>query len=342
MRDLVLVANAGDGTVSSFRITGDALEPLAVSTVGGGCSTFVVDEARDLVLAASKQPSVDTFRLDRATGRLSALASVPVASSMTYLDLAHDGRVLVGASYGGGFAETRLVDEEGRPSDEPVARVEWPQSHCALVAGTGGEAVLYVVSLGADLVAQYALSSDGSLVALDPATAVAPEGSGPRHLTLSRDGKVGWVVTEFSGEVLSFARDRTGALTPSARRAFFPTDAGLTHSRLGADPLAEHLIWGADVHQAGADGQWVLATERTTSTLACLPVLADGSLGERVSRIATPTQPRGFWVLDGGRFAVVAGERDTEVSLVSVDEGGALDEVGRWPTGRGANWVRAV
>jgi 6-phosphogluconolactonase len=342
MRDLVLVANAGDGTISSFRFAGRALEPLAVSRVGEGCSTFVVDEARDLVLAASKQPGIDTFGLDRATGQLGQVASVPVESSMTYLDLAHGGRVLVGASYGGGFAETRLVDDDGRVSDEPVARVEWPQSHCALVAGSGDETVLYVVSLGADLVAQYGLASNGSLTALDPPTAVAPEGSGPRHLTLSADGRVGWVVTEFSGEVLTFDRDHTGALTPSGRRAFFPDDAGLTHSRLGAQPLAEHLIWGADVHQAGPTGEWVLATERTTSTLACLPVHEGGSLADPVSRIATPTQPRGFWVLEGGRFAVVAGERDTEVSLVEISDEGTLSEVGRWSTGTGANWVRSV
>ncbi|MGJ6981430.1 lactonase family protein [Aestuariimicrobium soli] len=341
MRDLVLVANAGDGTVSSFRFTGGTLEPLTASPVGQGCGTFVVDEARDLVYAASKSPSIDTFRLDRGTGTLTRqtvgdeAVSTPVEASMAYVDLAHDGSVLVAASYGGDVAQTWTVDESGVLTG-PVAQVEWHRAHCVVVRGDR----LYVVSLGADLVAQYELSPAGELTPLDPPTAAAPAGSGPRHLVFAADGRHAFVVTEFSGEVLTFDVDEsTGALTPSSARAFFPPDAGLSHSRLGAPPLEEHLIWGADVHQAGGH---VLATERTTSTLASLPLADDGSLGEPVARLSTPTQPRGFWVLDDARHAVVAGERATEVALVEIADDGSLVELGRFETGAGANWVRAV
>lgn len=339
MRDLVLVANAGDGTISTFRFREGALEPLATSPVGQGCGTFVVDEARDLVFAASKVPTIDTFRLDRETGALTPVATIPTSASMNYLHLNPEGTVLVGASYGGGLAQTFTVFEDGSLS-EPVDGVEWPRAHCAIVRADHGQTRVHIVALGADVVAQYVLSDSGDLTPLDPPTAAAPEGSGPRHLIFSADGAVAWVVTEFSGEVLTFAHDdTTGRLTPLAQRAFFPTDAGLTHSRLGAKPLEEHLIWGADVHQAGSH---VLATERTTSSLVSLPVNGDGTLGEPVATLTTPTQPRGFCVLDEGRHAVVAGERDIDVALVRVGDDGSLTEVGRWHTGAGGNWVCAV
>src|ERR1019366_7597498 len=51
---LALVANAGDGTVSTFRIADGRLERLAVSTVGAGCSTLAIDPERHLVYVGAK------------------------------------------------------------------------------------------------------------------------------------------------------------------------------------------------------------------------------------------------------------------------------------------------
>ncbi|PZU39016.1 MAG: 6-phosphogluconolactonase, partial [Arsenicicoccus sp.] len=52
--------------------------------------------------------------------------------------------------------------------------------------------------------------------------------------------------------------------------------------------------------------------------------------------------PRGFAVLAGGAYAVVAGEKDTDVALVAIGEDGTLTELGRVETGAGANWVRTL
>ena len=43
---LVLVANAGDGSISTFRLSGDSIERLSVSGGLPGCSSFAVDAAR--------------------------------------------------------------------------------------------------------------------------------------------------------------------------------------------------------------------------------------------------------------------------------------------------------
>ena len=343
MTELVLVANAGDSTVSTFRVDpdGPSLQRIAVSEVGSGCGTFVVDAKRDLVYAAAKgePPGIDVFHLERETGRLVHLSRTDVESSMTYLALAHDGTLLVGASYGGGSAQVFPVDGAGHV-DEPTAEVPWPNAHCVAVAAGGRH--LYVVSLGADVVAQYALSAGGELAPLAPQTAEAPDGSGPRHLVLADGEERAYVMTEFSGEVLTYRRDGgDGVLTAQGATPAYAPDRGLSHSELGADPVAGHLIWGADLHLARG-GRFVLASERSESTLASLPVGSDGSVGEAVSMIDTVTQPRGFIVLDDGEHAVVTGEQDTEVALVAVAEDGTLTELGRYETGTGANWARSV
>ena len=59
MSELVLIANAGDGTVSALRLhrdgpEGTRLESLATSPVGQGVGTFAIDTERDLVYARAK------------------------------------------------------------------------------------------------------------------------------------------------------------------------------------------------------------------------------------------------------------------------------------------------
>ncbi|ANS79447.1 hypothetical protein SGUI_2051 [Serinicoccus hydrothermalis] len=342
MTELVLVANAADSTISTFRVDAErpSLERIAVSEVGQGCGTFAVDVERDLVYAAAKgdPPGIDVFALDRESGRLEHLSRTDVEGSMSYLALAHGGTLLVGASYGGGSAEVFGVDGDGHV-EEPTASVSWPNAHCVAVAGGGRQ--LYVVSLGGDVVAQYALSPAGGLAPLAPPTAAAPDGSGPRHLVLDEEEAHAYVMTEFSGEVLVYDRDASGDLVLRGQVPAYAQDRGLRHSELGADPVEGHLVWGADLHLA-RDGRFLLASERSESTLASLPVEEDGSLGEPVSLIDTVAQPRGFTVLSGGTFAVVTGEKDTDVALVAVAEDGTLSEVARYETGAGANWARAV
>jgi 6-phosphogluconolactonase len=341
---LVLVANAGDGSISTFRLVGDSLERLAVTGGLAGTSTFVVDAERDLVYAGVKagggpeSAGIVTLRLDRVSGALSAIARLDLPDGgMNYLALAHGGTVLLGASYGGGYGISAVV-EDGVVG-EPVSRVEYPNLHSVLTSADGRFA--YFVSLGADLVAQYALGSDAALVPLAPATVDAPTGSGPRHLVLNAAGDAVYVNTEFTGQVLHYARDaETGTLERRGGADAFDPDQGLSVSRFGADPREEHLIWGADLHLADG-GRRVWASERTASTLTSVAIAADGSLTSSGAFVATEPQPRGFAVSPDGAHVVVAGELSTTVSLYAAD-GDRLHLLQQIETGPKANWVRFV
>ena len=339
---LVLVANAGDGTISTFRLEGGALERLAVTDGVKGCSTFAIDATRDLVHAGVKgaaegEPAgILTLSLDRETGRLTPRSRLDLPDGgMNYLALTRDGTGLLGASYGGGYGISCPVADG--VVGEPVSRIAFPNLHSVLPSADGRFA--YFVSLGADLVAQYALGDDLALVPLDPETVAAPAGSGPRHLVLNDAQDAVYVLTEFSGEVLHFARDTgSGVLTLQDAATAYDPAKGLGHSELGADPLANHYIWGADLHLADG-GRRLWATERTESTLGAVAVAADGSVSAPTRFIVTETQPRGFDVSPDGAYLVAAGERSTTVSLYAV-EGDGLELLQRAETGGGANWVR--
>ena len=60
---------------------------------------------------------------------------------------------------------------------------------------------------------------------------------------------------------------------------------------------------------------------------------------------STPTekQPRGFAIDPSGKFAVVTGEKSDTITSYAIDaETGALKEIGKYPAGKGANWVEIV
>ena len=337
MPELVLIANAADATISTFTLDGDALTPLATSALSGSCSTFAVDADRDLVFAAVKgePPAILTLALDRASGTLTELRRTDCDAAQTYVTLAPSGEALLGAAYHAGVGTLWPVIDGHL--DPPTATLSYPNLHCVITSSDGRHA--YFVSLGADLVAQFAL--DGATLApLDPPSVAAPEGSGPRHLVLAPDERSAYLVTEFSGEVIRFDRDaESGVLTPAEQVTIVDPDAHLTHSRFGADPIAEHLIWGADVHVAGA---FVLASERSASTLASVALDADGHLTEVVDLVPTEAQPRGFAVTPDGTRAVVVGEKSTTATLYGIDASGRLSVLDTAPTGRGANWVRVL
>lgn len=335
---LVLVANAGDGSLSTFRLEDGRLHRLAVTDGLTGCSTFAVDAERDLVHAAVKgdPAGILTLSLDRRSGRLDPRSRLDLADGgMNYLALTRDGSGLLGASYGGGYGISCPITD-GSVGD-PVSRVEFPNLHSVLSSADGRFA--YFVSLGADLVAQYALSDGLRLTSLEPATVAAPAGSGPRHLVFNHAQDAVYVLTEFSGEVLHYRRDTTtGALTLQGAATAHDTAKDLGHSVFGADPLANHYIWGADLH-VGAGGRRLWASERTESTLGALAVADDGSVSAPERFTITETQPRGFVLSADGAYLVAAGEKSTTVSLYAVHDDD-LELRQQIETGRGANWAR--
>lgn len=340
MSDLLLIANAGDGTISTLRLHREPeprLEVLATSGDVPGCGTFAVDAKRDLVFAAVKgdPPGITTLRLDRDSGRLTEVGRREVSDSLAYLSLAGGGRSLLGASYGGDVGAVWPV--EGKALGEPHSHFTHRNVHCIIaVPTTAGERV-YAVALGDDLIAQFAMGDDGRLTPLDPPTSPAPDGSGPRHLVV--EGTSAYLVTEYSGEAIRYDVAEDGTLHRAEAVDVVNPTAGLAHSRMGADPQEEHLIWGADVHRAGG---FLVTSERSSSQLTVIRLSPAGRLGEVVGYTDTERVPRGFHVTADGGFVVAVGEESTHAQLLRLDPEGALTEVDRVTIGAGANWVRFV
>ncbi|MDO5628510.1 MAG: beta-propeller fold lactonase family protein [Mobilicoccus sp.] len=334
MSSLVLVANAGDGTITSLRLhDGDSprLETLTTTTVGDGCGTLAIDHERGLVYAATKQPHVVTLRVDTTSGELTELSRTEVHDTLAYIALARGGEVALGASYDGACGLSWPVRDG--VLGERASKVEHANAHCILPVGEHA----YVVALGDDEIAQYRIGEDATLTPLDPATVTAPEGSGPRHLVV--DGDDAYLVTEFSAEAIRFEVAPDGTLTRREAARIDDPSENLGHSDIDADPVEKHYRWGAEVKRAG---RWLLCSERTASTIATVEVDDDGTLGEVVAIARTEKQPRAFGVTPDGQYVVSVGEKSTRASLCRIEDDGFLTEIGHAEVGDKARWVEFV
>ncbi|PLZ03513.1 hypothetical protein CY652_03725 [Burkholderia sp. WAC0059] len=357
---LVIVSNAADGDLSTFRLdaanarlaplgrqpAGEAVMPLARPGALGAADTRVLYAA-----TRGAQPSLIEFSLDALNGRLERRHAVSIDASFAYLATDGAGRLLFGASYGenllGVYSVERLRAGDGTPLQ---VIPEIPHAHAVIVSPDDRYA--YVSSLGSDKVLACAIDAahhDAPLRVIG--TLALPAGFGPRHLRLSPCGGWLYVLSEFRSVVAAFRRDSaSGALEPAriSERASVLAELvdGYARPHFSApvqpDPKTlATLIWAADIH-VRPDGRFVYTSERTSSRLLVWRVDDDGSL-RYAGFASTETQPRGFRITPDGRFLVACGERSTQVALYAVDgPSGALERLGHGEGGHGANWVEIV
>jgi len=211
---------------------------------------------------------------------------------------------------------------------------------------------VFVPHLGTDQIFQFVFDKkSGKLSANTPATVQLKQGTGPRHLIVSKDNKFVYLLNELTATVTTLALDaKTGTLKEGDSASALAPDTklgpGMPRGAVGAPGQAprntDNDIWASDLHLT-PNGKFLYAAERTSSSLGGFRV--DAASGKLTFVGSTPTekQPRGFAIDPSGRYIVVSGEKSDTISSYAIDaETGALKAIGKYPTGKGANWVEIV
>jgi 6-phosphogluconolactonase len=214
------------------------------------------------------------------------------------------------------------ADGIARPPAQTVATP--PKAHSVLVDPANRH--VYSACLGGDaVICQQFDPATGRLAADIHTAARTPPGSGPRHMALSADGRMLYVIAEQGGAILAYARDpATGALAERQRVSLLPEGV--------APPVA-----AADLHLT-PDGRFLYGSERTTHTLSGFAVGADGLLTP-VCRVASEPTPRGFAISPDGRLLLCAGLTSGRLATYGIEPSGVLVRLGALAVGMGANWV---
>jgi 6-phosphogluconolactonase len=328
------VSCAGDNSILAFRCTPEnGLEPVQRADIpnvrGTGIATpMAVSPDRRFLFVAFRgaPPSVSTFGIDQADGRLRYVGNAGLAANPAYLTLDAEGRHLFGASYADSRLTCNPIAPDGRVHAATQSLATDPKAHCVRVSPDGTH--LWVTSLGGGHVLSFAWNAKEGIIAERPAAVfVAASGAGPRHLDFHKDSGCVFVINELDGTVDVFRADHGPAPIQTV---------GLLESR-GTGRLA-----AADLHLT-PNGRFLYGSERTASVLTCFSVdPATGRL-DRLHETGTERQPRSFAITPDGRTLVAAGTETGHLAVYAIDrDTGRLTLEERIPVGENPNWIEIV
>ena len=349
----VYVSNAEDGDIGMYTLhTDGSLQPGPRVTAAKIVMPMVVSPDKRFLIAAvrSKPFEAYSYGIDKSSGALNFVGKGPLAESYPYITIDRSGRFLLGASYGAHQVGVNPIGADGRVGDPlqvvPTAR----NAHSIRTDNTNR--FVFVPHLGTDQLFQFLFDEkSGKLTANTPPVVQLKQGTGPRHLIVSKDNRFVYLLNELTATVTTLSLDpNAGTLKELGSVSALPPDTklgpGMPRGAVGVAGQAprntDNDIWASDLHLT-PNGRFLYAAERTSSTLGAFRV--DTASGKLTYLGSTPTekQPRGFNIDPTGRFVVVSGEKSDTISSYAIDaETGALKPIGRYPTGKGANWVEIV
>lgn len=340
----VYVSNAEDGDIGMYTMRDGLLQAGPRFKAGGNVMPMSVSPDKRFLVAAvrSKPFTAHTYSIDRASGALKHLGSGPLAESFPYITFDRKGRFLLSASYGAHLVSVNPVGSDGRVG-EPMQVIPTARNAHAIITDKTNRFV-FVPHLGTDQVFQFLFDEKtGRLSANTPPVLQLKAGSGPRHLITSPDNRFVYLLNELTATVSTLSLEN-GLLKEIDSASSLPKDTklgpGMPRPQPGRD--VGNDIWASDIHIT-PNGRFLYTAERTGSTINTFTINTASGLPTYTGSTPTERQPRGFRIDPTGRFMIVSGEKSDMLSTYAIDpSSGNLRPVGRFPTGKGSNWVEIV
>jgi 6-phosphogluconolactonase len=248
----------------------------------GAVLTFAIDQQTGLIKKQGQQSS---------EGRGPAHVSVDPKGRFAYVANYGQGNFAIypiGADGNLGKAQ-QVLQFTGSGFDTALQKA--PFVHSVIPSADGK--FVYASSLGLDRIMVYRVSDTGAFLPARPPYASSTPGAGPRHFTISPNGRFAWSVEEITSSVAAYDRDpESGALTAKERFKMVPPDHKGNTS-------------GADIHLS-PDGKFLYASVRDLDRIAIYSVdRKTGTLKPVALQDTHGDHPRNFLVDRKGAFVFV-------------------------------------
>ncbi len=275
-------------------------------------------------LTREKEPAgrqvgaIASFRIE-AGGRLTPLNTQATGrASLTHLAVDATGRMVVAASYGGGYVASFPLEADGRlgalatnldqtGSLGPVKdRQNAPHPHSVTLSPDNRFA--WVADLGLDRVFSYRLDpTRGTITPNESADVDLPAGSGPRHTKFSPDGKSFYVLSELDATITACRYDVERG-RPEAFQRISLLPEGDPGRRSGSE---------IRIHPSG---RFVYAANRFHNIIAVFARDADTGALSRVEVVPSGGEiPRNFNLSPDGAWLVCAHQDSGNLTVFKVD-----------------------
>lgn len=285
-------------------------EPTCLAIDAAGTHLYVCSEDD------SEQGGVTTFSIG-ADGSLTPLNhQTGTDGGFTSLALSPNGKLIAGASYGGGSASVFPINADGSVGAE-AGVFDFgggAQSHCVGWDPTGK--FLLVTTKGSDAVQQLKVADSGSLSANSPPSVATAPDSGPRHLAIHPGGKLAFVVTESGSTVIPYQLSAGGTLTTGSVVSSLPV--GWNGDNTGA-----HV-------ELSLTGQFLYASNRGHDSVGVFSVNQDsGALTLLQHAMTNSEAPHDFDIDREGKLLITGNRRGNALSVFKIGADGKLTGVGQ-------------
>ena len=272
------------------------------------------------------QSTVSAFSYDSKSGKIK-LINKNDALGADPCHLINDSKNIITANYSGGniavFKKNadgsitegqQLIQHEGKGPNE--ARQE--KAHVHMVAFSPDKKFVLANDLGLDKVFIYKYNPGAAHEILTLKESVdVKKGSGPRHLTFSKDGKFVYLIQELDATLTTFSFDTTGNLKLLSEKSILAK--GFTGGT------------GAAAIKISPDGKFLYVTDRVdANNITVYKILKNGGL-ELVEQVETLGKgPRDFAIDPTGNYLLVGNQHTNEISIFKRDKAtGKLKKTGK-------------
>jgi 6-phosphogluconolactonase len=272
---------------------------------------------------------VSTFAIHRTTGRLKHLAATPLVGQMAYINTDRTGKFLLCASYVGAKLAIYPINAQSVVEAKATQIVDTkPKAHCVVIDRDNKH--VYLPVLGGDIVMEFNLDPAPGTVAPDgPGQIATKPGAGPRHFTIHPNGRWGYLITETTATIGTYAIAADGTLSEAAF-----VDTGDYN---GKDSAA-----ASDIHVT-PDGRFLYGAVRTTSALHGYKIDPAAGTLTPIGKWPTEKTPRGFNIDPRDKFLLSVGMDSNAMTVYAIDAAsGALNPTGHYPMGTQPNWIEIV
>jgi 6-phosphogluconolactonase len=272
---------------------------------------------------------IEGFAINAATGKLTEInRQASGGEGPTFVSVDPSGTNVLVANYGSATVSVLPVDRKGELSPASCViqqsgsgldpqRQQHAYAHSINCDPSGKFAV--ACDLGADKLFIYRFDKKAGLLSVNtPATAIVPAGSGPRHLTFSRDGNFCYVINELNDTIIAYR---------------FNADQGTLTDIQTVTTLKDNVKGStcAEV-QIDPQGRFLYASNRLTTNYLTIfsidPVT--GTLMRVGYQDCFGKTPRNFRIDPSGHFLLVANQDSNSLTLFAIDQhSGQLTAVGR-------------
>ncbi|WP_312207369.1 lactonase family protein [Epilithonimonas hominis] len=312
------------GKLTKVASSSDVINPGYITVSSDGKYIYASSDAK-----TPNYGTVSSFAFDADKKSLTFLNQQKTGGeNPVYVNVDKSGKWLINATYNQATISVFPLLENGKidsiaqhfkfteGSGVNPTRQEKSHTHSAVFA-PDYTTVLFA-DLGADKILQYPFdASQNKPLIYNQSTFINTKpGSGPRHITFSKDGKLVYSIEELAG-MISVYDFSNNTLKEIQRIATHP------------DKITEGFE-SSDVH-ISPDGKFLYATNRgKENNIAIFKVLNDGKLESIGYQKTGGKHPRTFAIDETGRFIIVTNVISQDVTIFKRNlETGMLKKVGK-------------